>query len=338
MSLVKVETAAKPVERLLQILDEIGTPAKAGSGVETGWLSLREILSELANIGGATAEDVPIRRIAAAGTHDLAAKVSAVWDRHAEVRPMITPHLKLLATTKYVTLNAFNPRYEGTRDALIEHGDADKVIELYWGCLCVLAGLKVELDDPVASSDGKNPDVLATASDGTVWGFAIKTLTLPNRPENIPKNLRSNIEKGLTQITSSRADKGFVVVNVKNVLNHEMLLEHGPYHELQEAQSRLRKQLDPVFEAFYRDEVSDIRDSIETNPRLAPLFAVIAHSAILAYPPNFPRYTWTELRTMFGKFLPSPDQPSPGSFGAEAFCLADKLNHIVQTLNGADDK
>src|ERR1700722_2454137 len=271
MSLVKVETAAKPVERLLHILDEIGAPAAKGSGVDTGSLSLREILSELASAGNATSEDQPNRHIAAAGTHDLAAKVSAVGDGHQEMRPMITPHLNLLSTTKYVTLNAFNPRGEGTRDTWTEHGDADKVIELYWGCLCVLAGLQVELDDPVASSDGKNPDVLATASDGTVWGFAIKTLTRPSRSENIPKNLRSNIETGLTQITNSRADKGFVVVNVKNVINHEMLLDHGPYHELQEAHSRLRKQLDPVFEAFYRDEVGDIRDSIKNNPRLAPL-------------------------------------------------------------------
>jgi hypothetical protein len=328
MSLVKIETAAKPAERLLQILDEIGTPAAPGGGVDAGLFSLREILRELATLEDAVSDGVPDRHIAAAGTHDLAAKVCAVWDRLPREQETIKPHLHLLATTKYVTLNAFNPRREGN----VEHGDADKVIELYWGCLCLLAGFKVKLDDPIASSGGKNPDVLATASDGTVWGFAIKTMSEANRRDNYPKNLRDLIKKGLTQIENSEAHKGFVVVNIKNVLIHEMLRDQGPYRNLDEAISRVRGQLDPVFAPFYKEEVFEIAEHLKGNARLAPLFAVVAHSAVLAYPPGSMRNVWTELRIMFGNFLPTPDEPSPGSFGAEAFGLADELNHIIQTV------
>lgn len=199
-----------------------------------------------------------------------------------------------------------------------EHGSADKVIELYWGCLCLLAGLSVELDDPFTSSGGSNPDVIATASDKTTWAFAIKTLAQTPKLENLPKNIVANLEKGLDQIVASRADKGFVVINAKNILDHDSLRQQGPYHTWQEAQARLTQQLMLAIEPFYRDEAVAISQRFETKSQLAPMFAVVAHSTVLAYPTGLNRPMWTEVRTMVAPFLPKPDAPSPGSFGAEA--------------------
>jgi hypothetical protein len=51
--------------------------------------------------------------------------------------------------------------------------DADKIFELLTACLAMRCGFRIKLDDPVHSSAGKNPDVLATKA-GRPWGIACK--------------------------------------------------------------------------------------------------------------------------------------------------------------------
>ena len=199
MTLIPVQDATKHAERLVKIFDEIKVDREERAGVDRGVMSLREILQELANPGDPNDPLVIRRHVAGAGIHDLSAKICAVWDRLPTKRELITPHLRLLAQTYYVGQNEANPRWDRIDGVPREHGAADKVVELYWGCLCLLAGLDVELDDPVESSHGKNPDVIAIASDKTVWSFALKTLSKTENAANVPKNLLANINKGIDE-------------------------------------------------------------------------------------------------------------------------------------------
>jgi hypothetical protein len=332
MTLISIHDATRHAEGLIKIFDEIKVDREEQSGVDRGVMSLREILQELANPGDPNDPMVIQRHVAGAGVHDLSAKICAVWDKLPAKRQLITPHLKLLAETYYVGQNEANPRWDRIGGVPREHGDADKVVELYWGCLCLLAGLDVELDDPVESSQGRNPDVIAVASDKTVWSFALKTLSRSENAANVPKNLLANIQKGMKQIAASRASKGFVVVNAKNIVDHDSLRRQGPYHTWQEANARLSQQLQVVLDAFYRDEVMGIEQTFNTGGVLAPIFVVVAHSAVLGYPPDSHRPVWTEVRTMIAPNLPKPDLPSAGSFGAEALGFAADLNHLMQTV------
>ena len=115
MTFVPIQQATKHAERLLQIFGEIGEKPVVNHGVEAGVLSLWETLEELAHPGDPSDPKVEARHVAGAGIHDLAAKVSAVWDKMPQARDIIEPHLKVLAQTYHVGQNAANPRWDRHR-------------------------------------------------------------------------------------------------------------------------------------------------------------------------------------------------------------------------------
>ena len=86
-----------------------------------------------------------------------------------------------------------------------------KCSSLCFVCPCLKS---LELDDPF-NSKGKNPDVLAKI-DGTIWGFACKT---PNGSS--AKTMFERLEEGVDQIEVSRAQRGTVYFNFRNVIDHE---------------------------------------------------------------------------------------------------------------------
>lgn len=94
----------------------------------------------------------------------------------------------------------------------------NKIFEMHVALFCLPLADKVELEDPSNSSKNKNPDVLATI-DGTLWGFACKT---PNSANGAPPiTLFDNIQKGVDQIMNSKAERGLVYFNFRNVIDHD---------------------------------------------------------------------------------------------------------------------
>src|SRR5207245_2399261 len=61
-----------------------------------------------------------------------------------------------------------------------------------------------------------NPDVLSTF-DGVRWGFACKVL---NSPTFSPLTMFERLSDGIEQIEKSPAQVGCVVLNFKNVIDH----------------------------------------------------------------------------------------------------------------------
>ena len=56
----------------------------------------------------------------------------------------------------------------------------NKLIELYWSCLCLSLGRGIQLDDPVHST-GTNPDVITLDETGTsARAYAFKTIRSPH--------------------------------------------------------------------------------------------------------------------------------------------------------------
>ncbi len=94
---------------------------------------------------------------------------------------------------------------------------SNKVFELLVALAAMGTGSKVALDDP-DSSDGTNPDVLATMSDGRRWGFACKVIH-----GTAPKSIYDRFEEGVGQVEKSEAEQGIVVFNFKNRLPTEAL-------------------------------------------------------------------------------------------------------------------
>jgi hypothetical protein len=109
---------------------------------------------------------------------------------------------------------------------------ADKLFELVFGLAVLDIADEVDVDDPVHSSGGTNPDILAVIN-GVRWGFACKVL----RGES-GKALVDNLFKAVDQIEKSKADIGIPVINLANLLPHDffwpMLNQYEWEHEGQE--------------------------------------------------------------------------------------------------------
>ncbi|MCJ8142173.1 hypothetical protein MKI84_04520 [Ancylobacter sp. A5.8] len=127
---------------------------------------------------------------------DQAAKILAVKE-HPDF-PKLLPHLNKLSE------GAINIGLPPT----FHHDASNKFSELYWACLCMAKGDRVEVDDPDASSGGTNPDVIAI-SGGRKIGYALKTVR-----SKAPMTLFENLEKAVDQIERADVDIGFPVLNL----------------------------------------------------------------------------------------------------------------------------
>lgn len=93
--------------------------------------------------------------------------------------------------------------------------NSSKIFELLIGLIAASVGSNVKMDHP-SKSKGDNPDVLVTLN-GVRWGFACKMLF-----GNSPLTLYERLEEGIEQIEHSEAEKGCVVFNLKNKIDHDL--------------------------------------------------------------------------------------------------------------------
>jgi hypothetical protein len=118
------------------------------------------------------------------------------------------PHINLLLENCNFVQNTSHPRGDT---------DADKVFELYTALLLLPLCSALEVDDPVHSAGGSNPDLIATLN-GERWGFACKVMHTES-----PKTFLQTVRKGVEQLGRANVDKGVVVVSLKSVIQHDHL-------------------------------------------------------------------------------------------------------------------
>ncbi len=197
------ETGRRATEELLKLLEEYGLSPSPGSSLERMTLSVYDIL--YSKDPEYERESVDIREAFTdlAAASELAVQILAVRD-HADF-PKLIPHLRLLD--------------EGEASLATKASQTDqasnKITELLAACLSMRCGQDIELDDPVRSSGGRNPDVLVTM-DGVRWGIACKTLHSLH-----PESIIDNVNLGLGQIDDSPAETGFLFFNLKNVIDRD---------------------------------------------------------------------------------------------------------------------
>lgn len=128
---------------------------------------------------------------------------------HASKQPhfeQLWPHIHLLLGDTNIAQNV---------NSLITDSDANKLFELYMALVLSPISAGLELDDPVKSSGGRNPDIIADIN-GVRWAFACKVLHTKS-----PETFIGNVRKAVEQIDRSNADKGIVVISLKNVIPHD---------------------------------------------------------------------------------------------------------------------
>lgn len=317
MTIVPFDDASRIADEFIALIDSLGvSPAPSGKLED-------ELLSPLALLEfwrKPTLIDDPADQarilLAAAGVHDFAAKVLSA--RGLPEFSELVPHLKLFAEGKIKTSLTQNTVNDPSDDT------SRKLSELYAACLAIHCGDGVRLDHPVHSK-GDNPDVMLNYL-GRRWALAIKT---PSSRQG--QSLFKNISDAARQIERCAADKGLVVINAKNLIDHAALWQPDrPFATVEDAIETLKADLLRSVEA--PDETVD-----EGVRRAAEEWDAAFSGGKAVLPVLFVAQSVTAVRTASGISVPVPlkmllcssyDRPSDPD-GEE---LAQCLNHWMQTL------
>jgi len=140
----------------------------------------------------------------AIGLNDIIRKI--VLAKDCPDFPKLWPHITLLLGDSSIVQNTWSPKDDET---------SDKLFELYMALASIRIGTNLEIDHPKKSSMGDNPDVMVSIGSHK-WAFACKTIH-----SDKVKTITDRIDDGLSQIDRSNANRGVVILNLKNLIEHD---------------------------------------------------------------------------------------------------------------------
>ncbi len=249
---------------------------------------------------------------------DLAEKIVAVRGRPEFDR--LLPHLRLLAGASDLSQFSLTQR---------ENQDNNKAFELYVATLALQVLTDCAFDHP-EESQGDNPDIMGDYA-GHRWAIACKAMHTRN-----PKTFAERVAEGVEQIEHSAAQRGFVIVNMKNTVDHRQFWpavrdpESGDFIYFAFPNLDLaRARIITAFEAFHAELAGHFESEINffrstfAGKKASP-HVLLVYSSVTGYEePAGPVFTM--LRTMYGLYGPQH---------AETEGLFDRLNNALH--NAAD--
>lgn len=201
------QQASDEMSKFEQILDKSGIKIKNGSELERIGLNIYDVLYEHKFPSSQVLNrDIRHWLREVLGMNHLIQRIIKV-EKHPAFDEIIA-HLKLLNDCTPVQ----------SIPTSVTDQKSNKVFELLIACSIMQFTNNVQLDDP-QSSKGDNPDILADINNKK-WGFACKVAHSMKG-----KTLFDNILKGLNQIENSNADTGVVIINLKNIIEHDSYWE-----------------------------------------------------------------------------------------------------------------
>ncbi|TBA94354.1 hypothetical protein ELH55_34260 (plasmid) [Rhizobium ruizarguesonis] len=252
MPIVPFAHAEKVADRFLDLLRRHSINPANGSMLEGELLSLVELLDVTKTPSLATGARKAALLAAAAGVHDMAAKILAV--EGIDEFDQFVAHLGLIAGKKLdvASLGQLAP-------GQYNDDTGRKMVELYIAALVSHFASEISLDHPT-NSKGDNPDVMFTYEPGIEnhpplrWALAIKTIRSKQG-----QTIFERIAEGSRQIDSPqcKANVGMVVINTRDALDHAKL--YGTLMpDLQAAQTALLNEIQGLINAAAKDrDVSD---------------------------------------------------------------------------------
>lgn len=305
MAHVPFTQAGTTVDDFLDLLAGLGVDLARGSTTETDALSATEVIEIWRGRAEPPSDPRPVLR-AALGFVDLAGKVMAVRD--SPDAHQLDAHLRQLGAGS-ILQNRFSP----VTDAV-----ANKMVELYFGAIAMRVGTHVVLDDP-DHSKGDNPDVMLTFRKRR-WALAMKTLSSARNPQTI----FDNINKGSDQIEASDAEHGLVVVNLKNVIDHDGLWPGGNAATTEEAaMAALRAQVRAIVDSLSVIPADDWLAAFGPGRKAELPVLFLAQGAFYAQPAYGGRPYPMPLKMLVAHMPPEGDPVG-------AVKLAHALNHHMQ--------
>ncbi len=319
MTFVAFREANDIADRFLALLSKLDIDPPSGSELEDELLSLAQLIEVAKNPSLAKGTNAIAVIRAAVGLHDLAAKVLSV-----ECLPefaTFVPHLRLIAKegvypASIIRIAPSRSSYDDT---------ARKMAELYMGCLAAHVGTEIELDSPT-NAQGDNPDVIFKVepchpnNPPQHWALAIKTIS-----SQVGQTIFDRIKEGAKQIDDEKctAERGMVVINAKNALDHDTLWR-SDYPDLQSAIDELYTQLKHLSDSAADDRLQTEWDDLFKGKVARPVL-FLGQSVVRLPTPAGGEQTPTALKMLLAYH--AEGEPDP-----VAADLAEVMNDFMQTI------
>ncbi|WP_417438179.1 hypothetical protein [Idiomarina sp.] len=249
------EKVHENINSLLAFLNQLGIDGELKSHLESDYLLATDFLENFEN--GQQDQLTEDGRAAVGGLHELYKWLWSIKD--CDEFDALIPHLKMLsqsATRINSKTTMLSPVTEKQDDK------TNKLIETIVAMFAVKVGSEIDLDDPILSSGGDNPDIIFNY-EGNRISIACKTL----RGESV-NTILDNFRSAAKQIKRADCDFGYIAINAMNILPHNNIVENvyldleEPFHELTSGLISTYRSLPEVAE----EDLAEIFDSSKVRP------------------------------------------------------------------------
>lgn len=279
------DQARKIIERFERVLDSYGISIASGSELEAICFEIQDLEDKRTRRSPLPKNtDFRAEMSRAMGVLHFAELLVATFDRGRQLNTLI-PHMEL-----------FNEASVAQNVRRIGDDKANKLFELLLALACMNFGTEVSLDHPITSK-GDNPDVMFRYA-GMKWALACK---VPNGESAI--SAYENIKSAVSQIDRSDAERGLVVLNARNWINHSLLWRkpggevigkpeeqgiHWAWASAEMPFSMLRAEADERYRAVCRDKGEELVEVFHRSTKAAPAVLNFLQSATLIASPDGP--------------------------------------------------
>ncbi len=200
------------INELLELLNSLGIDASLKSHLENDFLLATDFVEKYNN--SKHDELTEQGRTALGGLHELYKWIWSIKD--SDNFGILVPHLQMLSESA-TRINSKTPMISPVTGK--QDDKTNKLIETIVAMFAIKVGVNVDLDDPVESSDGKNPDIIFDYSNRRI---AIACKTLRGCSENA---VLDNLSSAAKQIERAECDIGYLAINAMNILPHDRVCD-----------------------------------------------------------------------------------------------------------------
>jgi hypothetical protein len=251
------------IEDLYDFLISLNIDAAFRSHLENDYLTALDVVEKYRN--GKSEEITAEGREALGGLHELYQWIWSVKSNQEFYK--LIPHLKMLSESA-VRINSKTPMISPVTKK--QDDKTNKLIETIVAMYAIKIGTSVDIDDPISSSGGSNPDVMFTYKSKRI-AIACKTM----RGESANAVL-DNLRSAAKQIERAECDAGYIAINSMNILPHSQI-SNTVFPHYFEPLSVLRNHIENLYGAVKNNSANELTE-IFTSTKVRPVILTFVHS------------------------------------------------------------
>jgi hypothetical protein len=253
----------KDIQTLLEFLNGLGIDASLKSHLENDYLEATTYVENF------EAENYDLltdsARSALGGLHELYKWIWSIKD--TESFHILIPHLQMMAHSA-IRINSKTPMINPVTGK--QDDSTNKLIETIVAMFAIKVGSEVDLDDPVKSSGGENPDIIFNYAGDKI---AIACKTLRGKSSS---TLLDNFRSASKQIERAKCDYGYIAINAMNILPHSKI-ESKVYSDFTVPFNLIAVDISDLLESLKIEAKEEIAE-IFSNSKVRPVILTFIHS------------------------------------------------------------